>query len=365
MSKVALINVVKAYGKTIAVNGLDFEVKDGEFFCLLGSSGAGKTTTLRLISGVENPDRGDILIDGNSIIRTMPKERDVAFAFESYALYPQFTVAENLLFPLEAPIRRNALSKQERQQRVREVAELLEIDDLLDRFPKELSGGQRQRVGLGRALVRKPKVYLLDEPIAHLDAKLRHRMRGELKKIQSKLGITTIYSTPDQLEALSMADTILLLNKGKVEQVGTPDELFYKPKNIYVAKFIGDPPMNIFDASIEDGIVVVNSVCQYSIDKVSHQILNKLRGMKKIKVGIRPKDIQIVDEKYDLMIFRGKVLSLETLGETTVLKVEIDNKIINVKVLTEEAPSRNDIINLKIDLDRIYYFDSEAGQRIE
>ena len=367
MSKIELVNVKKNYGEVTALDGLTFETKEGELFCLLGPSGAGKSTTLRIISGIDNPDSGDIRIDGQSVVELMPKERDVALAFESYALYPQFTVEQNLLFPLEAPARKKELSDEQRKQRVKEVADLLNIGELLDRFPRELSGGQRQRVGLGRVLVRKPKIYLLDEPIAHLDAKLRHHMRGELKKIQSELGITTIYSTPDQLEALSMADTIALINQGKIEQVGTPDELFDKPENIFVATFVGDPPMNILDTSIENGDVVVDCDVnfQFPMPKDAPKSISKYNGKDKLKVGIRPKDIKLVDGKAKTKHTSGRVVDLDTLGQVTIVSAAIGCLLVKVKVGTEEAPARDELIHLELDLSNLHFFDAETGQRIK
>jgi len=367
MSKIELINITKTYGNVTALDGLGFETKEGELFCLLGSSGAGKTTTLRVISGIENPDSGDILMDGNSVIDLIPKERDVAMAFESYALYPQFTVAENLSFPLEAPARKKELNAQEKQQRVKEVAELLNISDLLDRFPRELSGGQRQRVGLGRVLVRKPKIYLLDEPIAHLDAKLRHHMRGELKNIQSELGITTIYSTPDQLEALSMADTIALINHGKIEQLGTPDELFGTPENIFVATYVGDPPMNILDTSLENGNMVVGCGVEFlfPLTENNPKAVSKFEGKNNLKVGIRPKDIKLVSETSKSKHASGRVYKLDILGQTTTVSAVVGSLELKIKVSTEEAPEQDELIHLELDLKKLHFFNPKNGQRIK
>lgn len=361
MASVLLQDVWKKYGSVQALQGVDFEMGDGEMFCLLGPSGAGKTTTIRIISGVEKPDRGDILVEGESIVGLMPRDRDVAVAFESYALYPQLTVFDNLAFPLRAPIRRARYSKADVEKRVKEVADLLNIGELLHRLPRELSGGQRQRVGLGRALVRKPKVYLLDEPIAHLDAKLRHRMRGELKKIQTELGITTLYSTPDQLEALSMADTIAVLNLGKIEQVGSPEEVYERPANVFVAQLVGDPPMNILDATLEGGMLVVDCDVNFQIPLPPDAPPSLGR---RLFVGIRPKDITLVTGNVDDAHTRGRVEDLDTLGQTTVALVAVGCLEMKVKVLTSEAPARDSLVSLFLDSTKLYYFDSETRCRV-
>lgn len=367
MARIKLINVIKKYGNVTALDGLSFETKEGELFCLLGPSGAGKTTTLQVISGIEKPDGGDVLMNGTSVINMMPRERDIALAFESYALYPQLTVAENLSFPLESSMRRKEFTEEARNQRVKEVAELLNIGELLNRYPRELSGGERQRVGLGRALVRKPKLYLLDEPIAHLDAKLRHYMRGELKKIQSNLGITTIYSTPDQLEALSMADTIALINHGKVEQIGPPDQLFDNPSNTFVAKFVGDPPMNILDTRLENGDVVIDCDVnfQFPLPKDAPHSLADHAKKSKLLVGIRPKDIKLVSGDSKSKHTRGRVSDLDTLGQTTIVIVMVGCLELKVKVATEDAPSRDELISLELDTTKLHYFNAVNCQRIE
>ena len=366
MARITLQNLTKKFGKVTALDGLSFDTKEGEMFCLLGPSGAGKTTTLRCISGIETPDSGDILLDDQSVLQLMPRDRNIALAFENYALYPQLTVSENLMFPLQAPVRKGDYTKEAMVQRVNEVADLLNISELLERFPRELSGGQRQRVGLGRVLVRKPKVYLLDEPIAHLDAKLRHRMRGELKKIQSNLGITTIYSTPDQLEALSMADTIALINNGRIEQLGKPDDLFNRPANAFVARFVGDPPMNILEARLEDGQVVVDCDVnfQFPIPKTAPDSLAKMLKTNRVLVGIRPKDIQLVAGDSKAAQTKGRVVDVDTLGQTSVLLVMVGCLEMKVKVPTEDAPARESLVSLVMDTATMHYFDGESKLRI-
>jgi ABC-type sugar transport system ATPase subunit len=361
MARIVLQDVWKRYRTVQALQGVDFEMGDGELFCLLGPSGAGKTTTIRIISGVEKPDKGDIWLDDKSIVGLMPRDRDVAVAFESYALYPQLTVFDNLAFPLRAPIRKEKYSKGDLEKRVQEVAELLNIGELLHRLPRELSGGQKQRVGLGRALIRKPKVYLLDEPIAHLDAKLRHRMRGELKKIQTELGITTLYSTPDQLEALSMADTIAVLNLGKIEQVGTPEEVYERPANTFVARLVGDPPMNILDASLEDGMMVVDCDVNFQVP-VPPEAPPSLKD--NLLLGTRPKDISLVPGNVEEAHTRGRVKDLDTLGQTTVVLVAVGCLEMKVKILTAEAPARDSLVSLFLDTTELHYFNAESRCRL-
>ncbi|MBC7189910.1 ATP-binding cassette domain-containing protein, partial [Candidatus Aerophobetes bacterium] len=247
MAEVILKGVYKRYGRVEAVKNLNLHIKDKEFFCLLGPSGCGKSSTLRMIAGLEEISEGIIKI-GNRIINNLePKDRDVAMVFENYALYPHMTVYENLSYPLKG----RGMTSSEIDKRVRYIAGLLQIAELLDRKPRQLSGGQKQRVALGRAIVRNPQVFLMDEPISHLDAKLRTLMRAELKRLQRELNTTTIYATPDQREAIAMADTIAIINKGEIQQIGTPLEIFNFPANEFVAGFTGEPPMNLFDCSVE------------------------------------------------------------------------------------------------------------------
>lgn len=367
MTTVALRGIWKSFGKTQALRDVTFECKHGEMFCLLGPSGAGKSTTIRILAGLARPDRGQVLMDGKDVTHLLTQERDVAIAFESYALYPQLTVFDNLAFPLRAPVRRHQYPPSAVEAEVRRIAQLLSLDELLHRYPRELSGGQRQRVSLGRALVRRPRVYLLDEPIAHLDAKLRHRMRGELKKIQSELGITTVYATPDQLEALSMADTVAVLNKGQIEQIGPPHELFDRPGNTFVAQFVGDPPMNLLDATVQgDRFIVDGAAVAYTIPMpaTNRPPLSGKIGSERIKIGIRPKDITLVSPEAETAHVRGKARVVETLGETTVVTVDINGHMLKVKVPTAQAPERENQVGLVYEASRFHYFDAITGKRL-
>lgn len=241
MAEVRVENLVKRFEDVVAVNDISLEVKDGEFVVLLGPTGCGKTTTLRCIAGLETPDSGEIYIDGRPVTKLSPAERDIAFVFQTFALYPHMRVYDNIAFPLKAV----KLPKEEIDKRVREVAEILRISHLLSRRPGKLSGGEMQRVALGRAMVRRPKVFLMDEPLTSLDAKLRAEMRAELKRLQTDQNATTIYVTHDQLEAMSMGDRIAVMDAGKILQIGTPMDVYNHPENLFVAGFIGTPEMNM------------------------------------------------------------------------------------------------------------------------
>jgi len=367
MAKIEVQNLKKEYkgGLIKAVDSVSFVCKNGDFFCLLGPAGAGKSTTIKLLGGIELVDEGKILFDDQDVTDQLPKDRDVAIAFETYALYPQRTVRENLRFPLQAPVRKNELTIEQVEKRVVEIANLLGIGELLDRLPRQLSGGQRQRVALGRALVRKPKAYLLDEPIAHLDAKLRHRMRGELKRIQKELGVTTIYTTPDQLEALSLADTIAVLNNGKIEQSGTPDEIYKHPANVFVARFVGEPPMNILKGSYQDDHLFLDNALKLPLSKEQKGIANKLTKGKVVLVGIRAKDIHLVAENSPKVMARAAVKSVQVLGETSVVTITLDGAEMYVKLATQQAPMRGDQVSLAFISNDCHFFDPSTQRRIE
>lgn len=367
MSEIRLENISKRFGDTQALADVNFDCADGELYCLLGPSGAGKSTTLNMIAGIEMPDQGEIYVDGQRITRLAPQDRNIAIAFESYALYPHLSVYDNLAFPLRAPGRIKEYTKETLDARVREVAQMLNIAELLARYPRQLSGGQRQRVALGRALVRKPKVYLLDEPIAHLDAKLRHRMRGELKKIQTELGVTTIYSTPDQLEALSMADRIAVLNQGHIEQIGTPDEIYFRPANLYVAHFVGDPPMNILDAEFDGQAVVVACSEPFRIPIPPEHIglLAAKTKQGKLRLGVRPVDVQLVPGCINDACATGRVKENDPLGQTTITTVVLGSMEIKAKISTRGITSKGEVASIVVDGNRLHYFDPETGIRIQ
>ncbi|TYO61761.1 sn-glycerol-3-phosphate ABC transporter ATP-binding protein UgpC [Bradyrhizobium hipponense] len=291
MADVALRKVVKRYDDVEAVRGIDLDISDHEFIVLVGPSGCGKSTTLRMIAGLEDITDGDIMIGGDVVNDVPPKDRDIAMVFQNYALYPHMTVAENMSFGL----RLKHYPKAEIKARVTEAARLLDITDLIDRKPKQLSGGQRQRVAMGRAIVRNPKVFLFDEPLSNLDAKLRVQMRIEIKKVHQKVRTTTVYVTHDQVEAMTLADRVVVMNKGRIEQIGTPNELYHKPATRFVAGFIGSPAMNFIPCRLEDAGGKLNIRLT---DRISFPLpparaarYNVLPRTEKLLLGIRPEHL--------------------------------------------------------------------------
>ena len=290
MTKVLLKDVKKSFGDVIAVNKLSLEARDKEFLVLLGPSGCGKTTALRCIAGLESPEEGEIYIGERLVNDLSPKDRNIAMVFQSYALYPHMTVFKNLSFPLE-----NAkLSKGEIDQRVRQVSKLLKIQKLLNRKPRQLSGGQRQRVALGRAIVREPHAFLMDEPLSNLDAKLRVYMRTELKKLQKELGVTTIYVTHDQIEALTMGDRVAIMNDGVLQQFDPPSKVYSHPSNVFVAGFIGSPPTNFFDCKLikEPANTLDAGEFRYSIPEHTTKAMEGITSDSCV-LGVRPQDILV------------------------------------------------------------------------
>jgi len=291
MADVALRKVVKRYDDVEAVRGIDLDIADHEFIVLVGPSGCGKSTTLRMIAGLEDISDGDIMIGGDVVNDVPPKDRDIAMVFQNYALYPHMTVAENMSFGL----RLKHYPKAEIKARVTEAARLLDITDLIDRKPKQLSGGQRQRVAMGRAIVRNPKVFLFDEPLSNLDAKLRVQMRIEIKKVHQKVRTTTVYVTHDQVEAMTLADRVVVMNKGRIEQIGTPNELYHKPATRFVAGFIGSPAMNFIPCRLED----VGGTLQIRLtDRIAFALpparaarYNALPRTEKLLLGLRPEHL--------------------------------------------------------------------------
>jgi multiple sugar transport system ATP-binding protein len=291
MADVALRKVIKRYDDVEAVRGIDLDISDHEFIVLVGPSGCGKSTTLRMIAGLEDITDGDIMIGGDVVNDVPPKDRDIAMVFQNYALYPHMTVAENMSFGL----RLKHYPKAEIKARVTEAARLLDITDLIDRKPKQLSGGQRQRVAMGRAIVRNPKVFLFDEPLSNLDAKLRVQMRIEIKKVHQKVRTTTVYVTHDQVEAMTLADRVVVMNKGRIEQIGTPNELYHKPATRFVAGFIGSPAMNFIPCRLEDAGGKLNIRLT---DRISFPLpparaarYNALPRTENLLLGIRPEHL--------------------------------------------------------------------------
>ena len=367
MAEVRLDKVRKTYGDNVAVEELTLHCKNSEFFFILGPSGAGKTSILKMIAGLTSVDGGEIYIDDRVVNDLEPGLRNVAMAFEAYALYPHLSVFENIAFPLRAPVRRNQFSEAEVKERVQRIGKLLRIDELLQRMPTQLSGGQKQRVALGRALIREPEAFLLDEPIAHLDAKLRHHMRAELKAMQKQFGTTAIYTTPDQLEALSMADTIAVIDAGKLHQVGTPLEIYNRPADEFVARFVGDPPMNFLTAP---GSPRSNGTETYlDIDGLRIDLSPRIQSIvaqqsrERLHVGIRPSDITLAHAGIGTG-WAGEVYLIEQVGRSHIFTIRIKNDMLKAKAPLDFEAAVGDLLNLSFNADKIYLFDEGTEKSI-
>jgi len=361
MARVFLENVVKVFGRKRVIDDITLEVKDGEFVAVFGPPGAGKTTLLKMIAGLENITSGRIWIGDKIVNELSPGERDVAMVFQSFALYPTMSVYDNLAFPL----RKRKLSKQEIDSRVKEIASILNISELLEKKPGMLSGGERQRVALGRALVRKPQVFLFDEPLTNLDAKLRLNMRVELKKLQKEIGQTAIISTPDDLEAISMADRIAVLDKGKLIQYDSVDNIYDRPNCLYVAKNFGSPEMNTVKGDLlskDDKIILDLGFTKLDLS-MYRDILRNYIG-RSVVLGIRPQYIKISTQNIKELGLRGKVENIENTGPEVYVLVSFGE----VEFSTVSGPDLNLTIGedvwLYVDLSKIHLFDCDSGAAI-
>lgn len=356
MANVEFKNVYKSFGKTEVVKNISLEIQDKEFLVLVGASGCGKSTLLRMIAGLEDITQGEILIDGKVVNNVHPKDRDIAMVFQNYALYPHMNVFDNMAFGLKM----RKVSKDTIKEKVLEAAKILNLENLLERKPKELSGGQRQRVALGRAIVREPKVFLMDEPLSNLDAKLRVQMRAEIKKLHTKLQTTFVYVTHDQIEALTMGDRIAILNKGELQQVDTPENIYNKPANTFVAGFIGSPSTNIFDARVIDESSIAIGDFKFSTSEEIRKIIqfNELCG-KDVLVGIRPEHfyksengLQIVPEL------------IEKAGGEKLVHFSLNNTNYTVKFDSDTVFDENSPIYIDFDICKIHLFDKETQKRL-
>ncbi len=349
MASISLRKISKSWGPVVGVDAIDLEIRDKEFMVFLGPSGCGKTTTMRMVAGLEDPTGGQILIDGESVNDVDARDRDVAMVFQSYALYPNMTIYENIRFPL----RMRDIPKADHDRLVRQAAEIVELGDLLDRKPRALSGGQRQRAALARAVVRHPRVFLMDEPLSNLDAKLRLTMRAQLKHIQRQLETTTIYVTHDQIEAMTLADRIAIMNKGKIQQLGTPDEVYNNPANIFVAGFIGSPPMNLIKGDIDNGAFTGPATRVEGVAKGSR---------KNVVLGIRPEDISAGEA--GMASLNSKLYSLEPTGDQTLVAAWAGEQLVVAKGARGFRQELETPIGLIFDPARIYLFDGPSGARI-
>ncbi len=343
-------NIQKAYGKVKVIHGIGFDIADGEFVVLVGPSGCGKSTLLRMLAGLEEISGGEILIGDKVVNELESKDRDIAMVFQSYALYPHMTVGENMAFSL----RLRKADKQTTDTRVANAARILNLEPLLARYPRELSGGQRQRVAMGRAIVRDPKVFLFDEPLSNLDAKLRVAMRAEIKALHQRLKTTTVYVTHDQIEAMTMADRIVVMHDGIIEQIGTPLELFDRPRNLFVAQFIGSPSMNVFPGTARGGAGFVEA-----LGARWPAVLAGAAEGQAVHYGIRPGDLALANDGIP-----AKVVVVEPTGAETELLVQVGDSQLIVVLHGRTQAQPDDIVHLAIDAAKSHVFDGQGGQRL-
>ncbi|MDE0984226.1 MAG: sn-glycerol-3-phosphate ABC transporter ATP-binding protein UgpC [Yoonia sp.] len=347
MAEIQLRNVSKRWGDFIGVHDFNLTIADQEFLVLLGPSGCGKTTTMRMIAGLEDASGGDIIVDGKRINDLDPKDRDVAMVFQSYALYPNMNVYENIRFPLK--VRKVA---GDHDALVKRASAMVELDEFLHRKPAELSGGQRQRVALARAVVREPNVFLMDEPLSNLDAKLRVSTRAQIKNLSHELKTTTIYVTHDQIEAMTLADRVVVMNKGMVQQVGTPTEIYDMPANTFVAGFIGSPAMNLIDGDLQDGTFTTDMI---SISGLRTDVSGS------VTLGFRAEDAQVSDGNAQA---NSVVYSLELLGEATMVTMRAGGTILSVKSGKDYRIKIGEPVSATISADICHLFDRTSGERM-
>jgi multiple sugar transport system ATP-binding protein len=349
MADISLRGITKSWGSFVGVDAVDLDIKDKEFMVFLGPSGCGKTTTMRMIAGLEEPTAGEIRIGGEVVNDIDARDRDVAMVFQSYALYPNMTIYENIRFPL----RMRGIPSGEHDRLVRKAAEMVELGDYLERKPRALSGGQRQRAALARAVVREPQVFLMDEPLSNLDAKLRLTMRAQLKHIQRALETTTIYVTHDQIEAMTLADRIAVMNKGKIQQLGTPDEVYNNPNHIFVAGFIGSPPMNLIKGKLENGTFIGPDTRVAGAGKGNHA---------DVVLGVRPEDMEIAASNDGDLV--SKLYSLEPTGDLTLVTAWAGEQLVVAKGPRNFRQELETPIAFRFPRDRIYLFDGVTGLRV-
>lgn len=364
MAQLSFKNIYKKYDHdTTIVKDFNLEVNDGEFIVLVGPSGCGKSTTLRMIAGLEEISEGDFYIDGKRVNDVTPKDRDIAMVFQSYALYPHMSVYDNMAFGLKL----RKYSKMEIDERVKHAAKILGLEKYLDRKPKALSGGQRQRVALGRAIVRNAKVFLMDEPLSNLDAKLRVQMRAEITKLHQQLQTTTVYVTHDQTEAMTMATRLVVLKDGIIQQVGTPKEVYERPENVFVGGFIGSPGMNFFKGTVTENAIMID---KWKIE-VSEEKMKSLRNKgytnKEIIIGIRPEDFYYGKELLDLP-YNTKITATidvsELMGSETYLYSNINGQSFVARVDSSVVVHSQEKMDLALNMDKVHYFDAETEKRI-
>jgi multiple sugar transport system ATP-binding protein len=347
MAEIQLKNLSKRWGSFVGVDNFDLTIADKEFLVLLGPSGCGKTTTMRMIAGLEDATEGDILVDGKRVNDLEPKDRDVAMVFQSYALYPNMNVYENIRFPLKV----RSIDPKTHDEKVRRASAMVELDEFLHRKPAELSGGQRQRVALARAIVREPNVFLMDEPLSNLDAKLRVSTRAQIKNLSHELAVTTIYVTHDQIEAMTLADRVVVMKQGIVQQVGSPTEIYDRPANAFVASFIGNPAMNLMEGEVAGGT--------FRAQNVEVSGLNAPDG--KVTLGFRAEDAEVVEGGGQIS---APIYTMELLGEATMVSVRIGGALVSVKADKNYRAEIGDTVSIKVPQEHCHLFDAQTGERV-
>lgn len=355
MSSITLKNVIKRYGSVQVVHGVDLDIERGEFVVLLGPSGCGKTTTLRMVAGLEDVSGGELSIGGNVVNDVAPKDRGVAMVFQNYALYPHMTVRQNMEFALR-PLK---LDINEIEKRIQDTSEILGLTELLLRKPAQLSGGQRQRVAMGRAMVRTPDVFLFDEPLSNLDAKLRTQVRWEIGKLHKRLGTTVLYVTHDQVEAMTLADKIVIMRDGYVEQVGTPEEVYSNPKTTFVATFIGSPSMNMIEGVAHGGKIDVEG---FSI-AIPKRFVGKVSEGQRVTIGIRPIDVDLVESGAD-QSFEASVEVTEYLGNEALLDLRVGSHQMMAEVPAAQRVAPGSSVYVRPNFDAIHLFDTTSGKTL-
>jgi multiple sugar transport system ATP-binding protein len=357
MAGLTFENVSKHFGSIKAVDDISFEIRDGEFICLLGPSGCGKTTTLRIIAGLEQPTSGKLFIGERDVTRVTPKERDIGMVFQDYALYPHMTIADNVAYPLKV----RGVGKSERHKRAAEAAQSLQIGNLLDRRPGQISGGQQQRTSVARAVVHKPRVFLFDEPLSNLDAKLRLEARSFLKHLQKQLGVTAVYVTHDQAEAMALADRIAVMEAGKIVQMAPPLEVYQRPATTFVANFLGSPPMNLLPVKLDlsrGGTALVGESFRLEVPEWGE----RLRGIEQdgpLTLGVRPEHLQLSGAGGPWTL-SGELYAVEPLGPESLVTVTIGDRLTTVRIFDDEPPEVNGLTHLKLDPARIHLFGQDG-----
>jgi multiple sugar transport system ATP-binding protein len=365
MSEIRFEQIHKRFGDFQLFEGISLTCPAHQYLCLLGPSGCGKTTLMRMVAGLETPDAGDVLIAGERINDLPPSARNVGLAFQNYALYPHLSVAENLAFPLRAPIRKAEYTEDDIQRRVKDVATLLQIDWLLHRSVNQLSGGQQQRVALGRSLIRNPRVLLLDEPVTHLDARLRYTMRAELKLLHGRIGTTTIHVTHDQQEALAVADLIAVMQEGRLEQLGEPLALYHDPATAFVASFVGDPPMSLLGARLgeEGGAPSLTVAGRSLLLPAALAGAARVAASRDILVGLRPRHVSLVPPESEGAL-PASVYAHEMIGRELQLMLALGDDVVRYRSPTAREASVGESVHLRLSLDGARLFDRASGQAI-